>query len=343
MKRVTLYSALIAILTVTASRAQQQSAGEYLSFINNEQGKISAELMQYISAANHGKSARKVEKRRLELLEQLRQSELSIRKLKPFNGNHQLRDSITKSLQVYQIIMKEEYGKIVNLEDIAEQSYDDMEAYLLAKEKASEHMNAVDDAADREFRAFAVANNINIVESTTKLGQKLKAAGEVNKYEDRIYLLFFKSYRYDMNMMAALDKGDINAVEQNRNALVASATEDLTKLGPIQGFKGDLSIKNACQQLLNFYKLLATTKIPELTDFLLAKEKFDKAKKAIDTKKPADRTKEEIDAYNKAVNEYNARANKSNQINKEIFDKKSALLKTWNESVEAFLNRHTPR
>lgn len=330
-------------LVVQVGIAQHQTAGDYLDYINSEQQRISTDMMQYISAANHGKSARKVEKRRTELLEQIRQSELNIRKLKPFGGNHQLRDSIAKSLKIYQIILREDYGKIVNLEDIAEQSYDAMEAYLLAKEKAGEHMQKVGDAAEVEFRAFANANNIKIVEGKSKVGEKLNAAGEVNRYQNQIYLLFFKSYRYDLNMMEAVQKGDVNAIEQNRNALLTSTTEDLSKLGPIQAFKGDLSIKNSCQQLLNYYKTVANSKISELVDFILAKEKFEKAKKAIDSKKPNERTQQEIDAYNKAVNEFNAKINKSNQLNKEIYDKKSALLKAWNDSVDAFLNKHTPR
>lgn len=331
------------VLTVKLATAQQQSAGDYLSYINNEQGRISNDLMQYISAANHGKSARKVEKRRLELLEQIKLSEQNIKKLKPFNGNHQLRDSIAKSLRVYQIILKEEYGKIVNMEEIAEQSYDDMEAYLLAKEKAGDHMDAVGDAAEREFMEFAKENNIKIAQGTSKVGEKLRAAGEVNRYQNQIYLLFFKSYRNELNIMQALEKGDINAVEQNRNALLASTADDLAKIGPINGFKGDASTKNTCQQLLNYYKAEAATKIPELVDFQLTKEKFEKAKTAFESKKPNERTREEVDAFNKAVADFNAKVNKSNQIHKEIYDKKSALLKAYNDSVEAFLNRHTPR
>jgi hypothetical protein len=343
MKKLGFKLGTLLLLTASVAVAQQQSAVDYLTFINNEQGRISADMMQYISAANHGKSARKVEKRRLELLDQIKQSEQSIRKLKPFNGNHQLRDSIAQSFRVYQIILKEEYGKIVNMEEIAEQSYDAMEAYLLAKEKAGDHMDAVSDAADREFNEFASANKINIVEGKSKVGQKLALASEVNHYQNQIYLIFFKSYLYDKNMMEALEKGDINAVEQNRNALLTSTAEALTKLGPIQPFKGDGSTKNTCQQLLNYYKAQASTKIPDLIDFVLAKENFEKTKKAFDSRKPTERTQDEVNAYNKAVSDYNAKANKSNQINREIFEKKGALLKAWNDSVENFLNRHTPR
>ena len=46
---------ILFVLTVKLVAAQQQSAGEYLSYINNEQARISNDLMQYISAANHGK------------------------------------------------------------------------------------------------------------------------------------------------------------------------------------------------------------------------------------------------------------------------------------------------
>lgn len=336
---------VISLLFTSASAliAQQENASDYLSALGQEQERMAQDMMQYISAVNHGKSARKVEKRRSELIAQVKESERNTRKLKPFKGNIQLRDSIAKLFSIYHIILTEDYGKIVNLEDIAEQSYDAMEAYLLAKEKAGDRMAAIGEAAHQEYKAFAAANNIRLIESSSKLDQKLAAAGDVNRYQNQIYLLHFRSYRNEISMMEALEKGDMNAVEQNRNALIASATEDLAKIGPIQPFKGDASTKNTCQQLLAFYKAEASIKIPELIDFQLAKEKFEKAKKAIDSKKPNDRTKEEIDSYNKAVNDFNTKVNKSNQLHKEIYDKRSALLKAWNESVENFLNKHTPR
>jgi len=336
-------SALFILLGSSLSHAQATAdPGAYLAAINAEYGKMSKDIMDYIRAANHGKSARKVEKRRTELALQAKESERTIRKMPPYKGDSKLRDSIAVYFRINYHVINEDYGKIVNMEDIAEQSYDAMEAYLMAKEKASDKIGEAFDAADKEYRNFASANNITLIESDSKLGQKLSAAGEVNDYHQILYLIFFKSYKNEAYLMDALNKSNVGAIEQTRNALAASATEDLVKVGPIQGFKGDLTLKNATQQLLLFYKNEATTQIPIFIEYFLAKENFEKMQKAMDSKSASSRTKEDIDSFNKAVNDFNAKVKKFNQVNDELNKKRGTMLKTWNDSSNAFLDKHTP-
>jgi len=336
-------SAFFILLNSLQSYAQETAdPGAYLSAINAEYGKMSKDVMDYIRAANHGKSARKVEKRRTELALQAKESEKTIRKMRPYKGDSKLRDSIAVYFRINYHVINEDYGKIVDMEDIAEQSYDAMEAYMLAKEKAEDKIDEAQEAAEKEYRSFAATNNIKLIEGDSKLSLKLKAASEVNGYHKILYLIFFKSYKNESYLMDALNKTNVSAIEQTRNALAASATEDLTKVGPIQGFKGDLSLKNATQQLLSFYKNEATTQIPILVEYFLAKESFEKIKKVMDSKSASARTKEDIDAFNKAVNDFNAKVKKFNQVNDDLNKKRSTMLNTWNAASNAFLDKHTP-
>ncbi|MFZ5972313.1 MAG: hypothetical protein ACOYXA_12045 [Bacteroidota bacterium] len=340
------YAILLAGLTLFAAPTRAQDAAtatDYLTSINNEFNSLSRDLMSYISAANHGKSARKVEKRRNELVLQTQESERAIRRLRPFNGNYQLRDSIARYFQICRIVINEDYGKIVNMEEIAEQSYDDMEAYLLAKEKASEKIGAAYDAADREYHAFAAANNIRIVEGDSKLGQRLKEAATVNDYHSKIYLLFFKSYKNEAYLLDAMSKESVGAIEQNRNALKASATHDQVTLGKILPFKGDGSLKKVTQDILAFYEAEGGTQTEKIIDFYLAKENFEKVKKNFEAISPAKRTQQDIDQYNQAINDYNKKVAESNRVHEELNKKRSALLKNWNTASQNFLDKYTPR
>lgn len=71
-------------------------------------------------------------------------------------------------------VLKEDFDKILDMEDIAEQSYDFMEVYVLAKE---------------------LANNITLVEGEMdKKSQKINKASNVLEYYNDVYLIFFKSY-----------------------------------------------------------------------------------------------------------------------------------------------------
>lgn len=336
------YLMLVLAAGITSAQAQSE-AFQYLEAIGNEFHEISQNSMSYTSAASHGKSARKIEKRRTELITSIKAAETKIRRMKPFEGDASLRDSLVAYLVLDRLVMTEDYGKILNMEEIAEQSYDAMEAYLLAKEKAGEKLESAYDRVSEQKKLFANRNNIKIVENTSKLGKKLEKSSQVITYYNKVYLLFFKSYKNEAYLMEALDKKDISAMEQTKNTLLTSAEQDLEKIGPLPAFNGDNSLKIACQQMLAFYKMEASQKVPEMVNFLLKQENFEKMNKAIQAKRPADRSQKDIDSYNNAVKDFNTAVEKVNAMHNDLNKKRSALLQQWNNASENFLDKHVPK
>ncbi|MEQ9414783.1 MAG: hypothetical protein RIF39_13180, partial [Cyclobacteriaceae bacterium] len=324
------------------TRAQNSGPGAYLDFIGNEYQKMTEDMMSYASAAAHSRSARKIDKRRTDLAIQLKESERNIRMMKPFNGDHSLRDSIASYMRICAIVLNEDYAKILDMEDIAEQSYDAMEAYLLTKEKANEKLERANTVASEQYRQFATDNGITLIENESKLHQKMEAVGKVNKYYNEIYLLFFKSYKDEAYLLDALSRDDVSALQQSANTLMSSSSENLTKIGTVTAFKGDNSLKTTCQKMLAFYKEEAT-KASLFIDYLLEKEKFDKIKEAFDAKKEKARTKDDVDLYNNAVNDFNSFLGKVNRAHDELNKKRNALLSNWNKASSAFLDSHTPK
>lgn len=335
---------LLCLFAVDVAQSQElKTAGEYLDFINTQYVEMFKDMMSYTSAVNHGKSARKVDKRRSELLAQLKESERNTRKMKPFKNDTQLRDSIAGFFRMSQFVLNEDYGKILNLEDIAEQSYDAMEGYLLAKEKASEKLDQAFKRASEAYKSFAAANNIKLIENDSKVNQKMEAASRVNEYYNKIFLIFFKSSKNEAYCLDGLNRGDVNATEQANNSLMNSATEDLKKLGPMPAFEGDVSLKAATQQVLSFFKKESAEYFPAMIDFQLKKETFEKMDKAFKSKKQNDLTQQDIDAFNKAVQEYNAAVKKSNAINDQFNKSRQQALDKWNSTAQNFLDTHTPK
>lgn len=331
------------ILFCFTSVHSQTNPVEYLNVIGEQFNNISHEMMSYQSAVNHGKSARKIEKRRQEFMAQIKESEKTVRRLRPFDGKTTLRDSIAAYFKLIQIILNEEYGKILDLEEISEQSYDAMEAYLLAKERASDKGDAAFQAAMTQYQAFAAENNIKLLENKSELYEKLEKTGLILQYSNKAYLLFFKSYKNEAYMIDAMKRDDMAAVEQLRNALSSSATEDLVKVKDLGRFEGDGSLATAAQQALTFYKMEADEKIPVFTAFLLAKDNMEKVKKSFDGTAASKRTQQQIDAYNKAINDFNSKVNAVNAMNQEVNKKRTVMLKSWNDTYENFLDKHTPR
>jgi hypothetical protein len=324
------------------TKAQEtKDAVSYLEYIGNQFTTISNDMMSYTSAASHGKSARKVDKRRTELIQTVKEAELNMKKLKPFKGDAVLRDTVASYFRMMRLILNEDYAKIVNLEEVAEQSFDQMEAYMLAKERAEDKLDQALEKAQNQYQIFAQNNKIHLIEGSSKLSEKMKQTNKVMKYYNIIYLIFFKSFKDEVYLVDAQNRGDISAIEQTKNALHTSVQEGWKKLSPIGAFESDKSLKAACEKVLNFCQYEASDKTNELSDFYLKKEKFEKAKKAMDAKR--NRSQDDVDNYNKLVKEFNDSTNKFNQLNADLNKRRNEALNTWNKASSDFLDNHIPK
>lgn len=341
-KRLPLLLLLLLMLSLgTQAQNLEQPVG-YLSAIGNEHQAMSKDMWRYISAVAHGKRAKKIENLRKDLLNTIRQAQTRVSRMPAFQGDASLRDSVAAYFTLSYRVINEDYAKIVDMEEIAEQSYDLMEAYMLAKEKANRKLDEAGERVHEQQKLFAGKHNITLVESQSKVGAKLERAGLVFEYYNRHYLIFFKTFKQDAYLMAALEKGDINGLEQNRNTLLKYAEEGLSKLDTLPRYKSDLTLKQANLQMQSFYRKEAET-VTIWVEFLLKKEKFEQLTKAMEASRPADRTREDVDQYNAAVKEYNAAIaqfnNSINQLNKS----RSQHLDQWNKTVETFLAKHVTK
>jgi hypothetical protein len=320
----------------------QASAGDYLDLIGKEFNEIQKNTWDYTRSAAHGKSARKVERRRKEVVSSNKDAIRKISGLKPHNGNTNLRDSAVSFLKVNYAVLNEDYAKLMDMEEISEQSYDAMEAYMLAKEKANEKLHSAGDMIETEYNKFARDNGINLIEKNDKLSRNMAIANLVYKHYNHVYLVFFKSYKQEAYLMDAMSRNDVNAIEQNRSALSKTAADGLEKLKSMEAYEGDNSLVKACQDMLTFYKLEADKKLAAVSAFYVAKDNFDKIKASFETKPADQRNKEDVDRYNQSVSDYNAATNDYNKVTAELNSLRSALIQNWNQTGDKFTDKHVP-
>lgn len=292
----------------------------------------------------HGNRARKMEKKRQELIGQIRQSLNEANRLRPYKGDASLRNAYKVYWDILYKVFNEDYHKIVNMEEIAEQSYDMMEAYLLAQEKAGEVLSDAQDKIEPVYNEFAAKNNVRLIEGgDSKLEKKMRQVSAVNAYYHDIFLIFFKSHKQEAYVMDAVARKDLNGIEQNRSTLLKYASEGLERMDTIKAFKGDGSLATACRKVLEFHKLEAEKQLPGLNDYLLKNDEFEKIKKAFDAKPANKRTKADVDAFNKAVNEVNAALESSNKVLVAMNAGREKALDQWNSTRQRFMEAHIPK
>jgi hypothetical protein len=337
------YLFLFALLGVASTVRAQAHAGEYMTQISQTYEPIKKETWDYMTAVGNGRSAKKIDKRRKDLLLSMDVASGTLRKMKPWEGDASYRDSSLAYLRMSKIVLNEDYGRIVDMEEVAEQSYDAMEAYLLARKKANEKYKAAAALLQVAAQDFADRHNVNLLSpDDDKLSQKIEQAGKVFDYYDKAFLVMFKAQVEENYAIAALAKADMSGAEQNRNKMAEYSKEGLKSAAGMGAFESDNSLKLALEKMLTFFKTEAEVKMPTLIDFYLKKENFEKMKKAIDSKPKNQLTDTEVDQFNKAVNDYNAAIGTYNKTNDELNSARSKAFTDWNNAATGFMQKHVP-
>jgi hypothetical protein len=345
MNRIVVYIFFwICVATASAfAQANPESPVAHMNYLSEYEENLSQKYMSYISEVAHGGRARKMDKRRDDVINSVRVAIREAGKLRPFKGDASLRDSYKQYWTVLLNVFLEDYHKIMDMEEVAERSYDAMEAILLIQEKASEKLGEENDKVRDAYRAFAAAHNVTLTEGqTSKLDRKLAKTGKVNKYADKLYLIYFKSTVQESLVYDALEAGDINALEQSKGSLLKFSTEGLARLDTIKPFGDDGSMITACRKVLEFQKAEAQNKLSTYSDFLVKKGEAEKVKKAFDSKPANQRTQKDSEQYNNSVAQYNKAVGDYNKINNELNASREKVMTNWTTTKKRFMDRHVP-
>lgn len=331
---------LIAILISNFSFAQESVS--YLNEISNLQTEVSKKYLSYVSSVSHGKSARKVERNRLEMLQTIQMSKAKAANMHAFKGDLSLKDGLKNYFGILYNVLNEDYGKIVNMEEVAEQSYDAMEALFLAQDLAGKKAEEAFNKYSEAYNQFAKKNSINLIEKKTELNDKLAKTAKVNEYYHKMYLLFFKPFKQEAYLIDAQNKKNISSIEQNKNTLDKNARQAIVMLDTSKAFANDRSLIVAARELMVFY-MDEASKTKVVTDYFLKAENFEKMNKAFNAKSAKSRTQADVDNYNKQVNDLNSAMNVFNSLNTDMNKRRELFLDKWNKATSKFLDYHMPK
>jgi hypothetical protein len=334
--------ALFMALLPTRSTAQA-NAGEYMTKINTTYSPIRQDMWDYMKSVANNRSARTVEKRRTELLTTITNAKSAIRRMAAWEGDASYRDSCVTFLTLSYNIINQDYARIVDMEAVAEQSYDAMEAYIMVQQEANKKFNRAGENLVQTSRAFAASHKVNLIEADDdKLSKKMQMADSVYKYYNRVYLIMFKAKIEEDYTLKALNASDLAGIEQRNAKLKEFSAEGIKKLAAVPAFGGDASLKEACMELLKFYQQEADSKFPFMLDYILKRDNVSKMGAAIEAKPQNKRTQEEVDAYNKEVEAFNKMVVQYNTMSQEGNNTRNKLLEKWNNTANAFTSKHVP-
>lgn len=325
------------------SKAQEfDQAIDYLEFVNEYSEDISQRMWKYTTAIAHSKNDRNIERKRRQIIKAFDKGIQDIKKAKSFEGE-EFKAKVLESFELNKNLLNQDYAKVVDLKEISEQSYDNMEAYFLTQQKANEKMEQLQNEYSENLEAYALQHKINLVDGETELGNKIKASSEVFEHNNALYLIFFKANIIENQIMKSISEENMLAVQQNISSLKAAAEEGLAAIDTLALYKNDASVQKATKQALEFYITETETYLPEMLDFLILNSDFKKLKAKIDETPQRKRTEAQIDAFNKKVTQVNEGVDNYNRLNNDLNAKKQQMIQNLNLVKQEFLARHIPK
>lgn len=339
-----LLNSLLFFCTLTIATAQDfKTPVDYLNYIGKETDVITRNTWKYTKTVAHTKNARRIDATRKALVKSIQNASKKIEALKDgYKGDVEYRDQLLAYLAISEKNINQEYEKIIDMQEVAEQSYDYMEAYIMARDLVNEKINAEVDKLNANQKVFANKYNIQIGEDTSELGKKMKISNEVFENHTQLYLIFFKVNFTESVLLKAIEANDLSAIQQNANALEQYANEGLEKLKTFKAYKNDMSLVLATKKELEFSKKEALELSPSVVSFMMLNQKFLENKKVMDNKSAGNRSKEEVDNFNKLVNELNKEVGNYNRTINKFNTERTNVLNNWNVTGDNFIARYVP-
>lgn len=325
------------------SVVKAQTALDYMKEMGVEYKKIQDDTWGYVKATAHSKSANKIEKSRADLINTVRESIKNIKKLGAFESDKSLLDAAVNYLTLNEIILNEDYAKIVDLEVVADKSFHNMEAYLEAKKQARVKLSNARDQLSIAEREFARKHNINLIQESDEQSEKLIKASEAMDYYNKMYLIFFKSYKQEYNAYNDLTLKDVNAFEESRKKLNEYSVEGSSNADQVGNFKNDPMMKNATKKMMDFFKFESSNVFLKYTDYFQKEAKMNEMSKKWEAIAPENRTNDDVDKYNSVYDEYKQAYDIYVKNYEEITSKRTTLIEEWNNTSSDFLSKYVPK
>lgn len=340
----TVLSSFLLFFLATISNAQEfKTPVDYLNYIGKETEIISRTTWKYTTTVAHTKNARRIDATRKSLVKSIQNATKKIETLKDgYKGDVEYKNQLLAYLSISEKQINEEYDKIIDMQEVAEQSYDYMEAYIMTRDLVNEKINEEVEKLNANQKIFANKYNIQIGEDTSELSKKIKISNEVFENHTQLYLIFFKVIFTESVLLKAIENNDMSGIQQNSNALEQYANEGLEKLKTFKAYKNDTPLVIATKKVLEFSKREALELSPSVVSFIMLNQKFQEGKKTMDNKSASSRSKEEIDNFNKLVNEVNKEVGNYNKTLNKFNTERSNAINNWNATGDNFIARYVP-
>ena len=331
---------LFLLLFPASGFSQSDNPLEYMEEINDAYKPVLNRQFDFARSLAQGEPPESVERQRRMLLKEIVDAKNEIRSMPRYKGNGILRDSTVSFLDITYNLVNEDYARIVSLESVAEQGYQQMEAFLQTQQEAYSRTSQAARGLKKAEEQFAKQFGVSLVDSDDKFARRLEELNRTFKYYNKVYLSFFRAYQQELTLFNAIENQSLDEMKTERRKLQVVAAEGLEKLNRMGSYNGDKSLRTAAQQNLKFYQQEATTRVEGIISYYTDLDELHTLKKQLD--KPglnAEQRRALTGRYNDQVKQVNQRTPELNELNSSLNLERARQLDQWNKVSESFLQK----
>ncbi len=292
---------------------------DYNNYIVEEMNMIVMKNLEYISQSVHSDNFEAIEAKRKNVIRQIKGAHKRVNAQKAYDGGEQLKIESLAVLQTYQKVFEMELSEANMLKQTSQESYEAMERYFKAQDKAERNLGLASERFQRASMRYAKKHKIdNLKAEAEKDGMvenELKRISDVNEYTRKLFLAYFKVSKQNGIFFDAVNAQNKAGLEGKRKRVAMTASSTLDKLNTMEGFRGDTDFLEKTKALVLFYKNIAENGYRSIVKVV--------------KKQQSDLTKEDVDGYNEAIEKSNIESPK--------------LLNAFNEAQKRLLQKNIPK
>jgi len=295
---------LISIQRISAQNETHHfdSPATYNNLIVLQHNQVTQKNLLYISQSVHSQDIAAIEKSRQAVVTQIEQSINKLEAIGGYEGDTKLRDVAVKVLQLNLETFDLDFKEINEMRSGRYDSYETLEAYFRAEDKAEKKLAKAADQFRTAQQDFADTHGLDLkYNQDDERQQVIKVVNKLNTYNRIIFLSYFGVSKLDSYFWEQLKAKEYTQADKQRQELANTATEAVTRLKRLSGFKDDTQYRDATLQLVQRYQSLSLNEYKEL---LTIQSKLDDPGE-VTSQEQADALNKMGDRYNQIVETYN--------------------------------------
>ncbi|MCU0444435.1 MAG: hypothetical protein MUE85_05905 [Microscillaceae bacterium] len=242
--------------------AKAQTAQEYTDQILAIQAQIINDNIHYITKSLNDHKAHQNEVERKAILVHLNQAIAQVKALPAYKGDNSLREAALEVFNHYKETYQLDIKKADSLEINGKSPYNAMKVYFDLQNRAEEKLVKTGKKFINVQKSFARRHNL--VRQTDEMICLFTKLAEVNNYTRQVYLAYMKVDEINRTFFESMKRKQVESMEKNRLAVLATAEEAIATLTKLGNFEGNRQYVDMGMKLTHYLKNSASKEYTEL-------------------------------------------------------------------------------